>query len=104
MSKWLAESYSPGIRREDVAAAEQRAGEAVAALRSEGVEVAYLGALLVAGDEVVFHAFEAAEASAVAEAVKRSDIRAARIVEAEAVPVGRAPDVLMSLLETPPQP
>jgi hypothetical protein len=104
VSTWLAESYSPGIRREDVAAAERRAASAVAALRGEGVAVAYLGALLVAGDEVVFHVFEADEASSVAEAVGRAQIEVARVVEAESVPWAGDQDVVSGLLRRPSRP
>jgi hypothetical protein len=104
VSTWLAESYSPGIRREDVAAAEQRAATAVDALRGEGVAVAYLGALLVAGDEVVFHVFEADHATSVGEAVRRAAIEVARVVEAEAVPWAGDHDVVADLLRRPAQP
>jgi len=104
VSTWLAESYSPGIRREDVAAAEERAASAVATLRGEGVAVAYLGALLVAGDEVVFHVFEADGATSVAEAVGRAAIEVARVVEAESVPWAGGDDVVAELLRRPAQP
>ena len=56
---WLVECYSPGIDRAAVASAGARARAAAAALGADDARVEYLGALLVARDEVVFHAFAA---------------------------------------------
>jgi hypothetical protein len=49
----------PGVERADVEAAGERAGAVAAEMRREGREVEYVNALLVAGDEVVFHVYRA---------------------------------------------
>jgi hypothetical protein len=83
---YLVECYSPGIARADVESAAERALDASAALRREGWSVEYVGALLVPGDEVVFHVFASTSAAAVREASSRAAVSFARVVESE--PVG----------------
>ncbi len=95
---WLAECYSPGIDRSDVALAEERARTAAAELRDSGSRIEYLGALLVPDDEVVFHAFTASDASSVREAGRLAGIRIDRVVEAETVDTGDAEGALGRLL------
>ena len=86
METYLVECYSPGVVREDVESAAERALDASAALRSEGSCVEYVGALLVPADEVVFHVFSSTSVAAVREASSRAAVAFARVVES--VPVG----------------
>lgn len=78
---WLVECYSPGIEREAVVQEGERAREAVVEVRLDGGFVDYLGALFVADDEVVFHAFMAEDPTLVGEASRRAELRFERIVE-----------------------
>jgi hypothetical protein len=82
---YLVECYSPGIGREDVESAAERALDASAALRSEGCSVEYVGALLVPADEVVFHVFASTSVGAVREASSRAAVPFERVVESVAV-------------------
>lgn len=95
---WLVECYSPGIDRAAVASAGARARAAAAALGADDARVEYLGALLVARDEVVFHAFAAPDPGLVHEASERAGIRFERIVESVSVGDGATPDALAALL------
>ena len=95
---WLAECYSPRIDRPDVARAEARALEAADELRKAGHAIVYLGALLVAEDEVVFHAFSAPEAATVREVGRLAGIRFDRVVEVETVPAPGDVDGVVHLL------
>jgi hypothetical protein len=83
---YLVECYSPGLAREDVESAAERALDASASMRSEGRCVEYVGALLVPADEVVFHVFSSTSVAAVREASSRAAVAFARVVES--VPVG----------------
>jgi hypothetical protein len=85
MDTYLVECYSPGIAREQVESAGERALEASAAMRSEGCPVKYIGALLVPADEVVFHVFASTSAAVVQEASSRAAVSFARVVESVAV-------------------
>jgi hypothetical protein len=83
---YLVECYSPGIGREEVESAAARALDASEAMRVEGRDVEYVGALLVPADEVVFHVFSSSSPTAVREASSRASVAFARVVES--VPVG----------------
>lgn len=85
---YLVECFVPGSDRAAVEAAGQRMREAIADLRAEGCEVEYLRAILVPGDEVVFHVFAAPDASAVREASRRADVDFERVVESVAFDAG----------------
>lgn len=78
---FLVECYLPGIAERDVAKASGRARQVVGELRELGREIAYLGALFVASDEVVFHQFAAPDAGIVAEASRMADLAFERVVE-----------------------
>jgi hypothetical protein len=83
---YVVECYSPAIDRRAVEASGRRATAAAAELRSEGRGIDYVGALLVPGDEVVFHLFAATSGQAVREASLRAGVEFERVVES--IPVG----------------
>jgi hypothetical protein len=83
---YVVECYSPAIRREAVEACGQRASAAAAELRSRGCGIDYVGALLVPGDEVVFHLFAAPSQAPVTEASVRAGIEFERVLES--IPIG----------------
>ena len=93
---YLAECYLPGTDAAAVAAAGERARAATAELAADGLELEYLGALHVAADEVVFHAFVASDPEVVIEASRRARLGSERVVESRAVPAARID--LMELL------
>ncbi len=82
---FLVECYLPGVEEPDVAAAAQRARDAVTGLVREGAQIEYLGAALIPQDEVVFHAFGASDAAVVARASREAELRFERIVESVTV-------------------
>ena len=82
---YLVECYSPGVDRADVAASGSRAQLAADAMSASGDEIEYLGALLVAEDEVVFHVFRAARQELALKAARRATLPFERIVESVAV-------------------
>lgn len=75
---FLVECFAPASE-EDAAG---RVGEACADLRAEGVDVRYLGALVVPSDELAFHVFAAPDAGSVVEAGRRARLRVERVVPA----------------------
>jgi hypothetical protein len=83
---YVVECYSPAIDRGAVESTGQRAIAAAAELREEGRGVEYRGALLVPGDEVVFHLFTAGSLSAVREASLRAGVDFERVLES--IPIG----------------
>jgi hypothetical protein len=96
---WLVECYAPGIGAATVADDGARIRAAVEVARSADVAVEYLGGLLVAGDEAVFHAFDAADETEVADVARRAGLRYARIVESVSVAAPDLADALTRLLE-----
>jgi hypothetical protein len=82
---YLVECYSPGVARQDVESAAARALAASTELRHEGCPVEYVGAILVPGDEVVFHVFASDCAGAVRAASARASVEYERVVESFAV-------------------
>lgn len=90
LRSFLVECYSPGIRRDEVAAAGDRSRAAAEALRHSGRQIEYVRALLVPGDEVVFHLFLARDARLVREAVSRASVTYERIVESIVVETAAA--------------
>jgi hypothetical protein len=85
MRIYLVECYSPGIARDDVEAAGERAIEVATSLRDEGCSVEYVGAILVPADEAVFHVFTSACVGAVREASVRAAVPFERVVESVAI-------------------
>lgn len=86
---WLVECFAPGVDDAAVAAAADRV-RVVLAGRDAGTPVEYLGALLVAEDEVVFHAFRAADVEAVRAISAAAGLDFERVVESIGVLPGDA--------------
>ena len=84
----MVECYSPAIDRQAVESSGHRAMAAAAELRSRGRPVDYVGALLVPGDEVVFHIFAATSSAAVRNASLRAGLEFERVLES--IPIGIA--------------
>jgi hypothetical protein len=78
---YIVECYTPGVTRTDVMAAAARARAASGDLRAMGRDVEYMSALLMPGDEVVFHLFRAGGAEAVHEASTRANLGFERVIE-----------------------
>ena len=87
------ECYAPDIARRDVEAVGRRAAAAAARLRDEGRSIEYVRALLVPGDDVVFHVFRSDAIDTVREAGERAAIEFERVVESVAVEADLGPDV-----------
>jgi hypothetical protein len=85
---FLVECFAPAS--ESVAPA-GRVEEACAELRTAGVDVTYLGAVLVPGDELAFHLFAGDDAADVLEVGRRARLWVERVVPAVAIAVGEAP-------------
>jgi hypothetical protein len=83
---YLVECFTPGIDEATVAEAGDRARAAAHELSIAGRRIDYLGALLMSGDEVVFHAFTAEDASIVATASTTAGLAFERVVESVGVP------------------
>jgi hypothetical protein len=88
---FLVECYAPDIARSEVEAAGQRAASAAAELRNEGRGIEYVRALLVPGDDAVFHIFSADAIETVREAGERAAMSIARVVESVTVEGARPP-------------
>ena len=78
---FLVECYLPGVDQAAVAEAGERARRAADQLVAGDREIAYLGAMLVAADEAVFHTFRASDAAVVREASIAAGLAFERIVE-----------------------
>jgi hypothetical protein len=85
---WLVECFAPGIDDAVVAAAADRVRTVV----SGRADVVYLGALLMAEDEVVFHAFRASDAASVREASSQAGLQFEWVVESIGVLPGAVAD------------
>jgi hypothetical protein len=95
---FLVECYSPGIERASAAEAGRRARAAVAVLRRPDRPIEYLGALLVAGDEVVFHAFRATDPKLVDQVSRQAGLLFERIVESVTIDGAEIAEGLSGLL------
>jgi hypothetical protein len=82
---YLVERYAPGIERAEVESEADRVLAASAELCEEGRRVEYVGAMLVPGDEVVFHVFASECESTVREASVRASVDYERVVESIAL-------------------
>lgn len=96
---WLVECYEPGLHPGVVADDGDRIRAAVEVAERTDGPIEYLGALLVAGDEAVFHAFAAEAEGRVADVARRASLRYARIVESVAVTAPGLADALSRLLD-----
>lgn len=83
--EYIVECLWPGVAPSDLAALDERAEVAVAALTRDGETVRYLGSLLMPTDEVVLCSFEG-QAEAVRRAATRAEIPFARVLEAARSP------------------
>jgi len=103
---WVVECYVPGVDDAAVRGSADRAATAVRALGGREAGIEYLGALLMAVDEVVLHAFRAADTSLVQRASEAADLGFDRVIESVEVlpmplthPVERPPFAPPSLLQ-----
>ncbi len=85
---FLVECYAPASVTEASTAAADRVAAACAELRPANAGVVYLGALMLPDDEVAFHVFRAANASAALEASGRAGLRVERVVQGVAICLG----------------
>lgn len=88
---FLVECYAPDIARSDVEAVGRRAATAAAQLRDEGRSIEYVRALLVPGDDAVFHVFSADAIDTVREAGELAAIAFERVVESVAIEADLGP-------------
>lgn len=79
------ECYVPGVDRPAVEAVAARARAVAAEMAGEGRGVEYVDALLVAGDDAVFHVYRAPDVEAVREAGERAGLPFERVVESIAI-------------------
>jgi hypothetical protein len=77
---YVAECFWPGVSESDLRALDERAQTRAAELSQGGVNVRYLGSLLLRADEVVLCRFEG-DADAVRVAVMSAEIPFERILE-----------------------
>jgi hypothetical protein len=98
---YLVECFTPGIDEAAVAAAGDRARAAALELSTAGLRIDYLGALLMSGDEVVFHAFASNDPAAVASASTTAGLTFERIVESVGVDARSlpGPDLTRALID-----
>jgi hypothetical protein len=83
---YLVECFAPGIDDAAVAAAADRVRAVLADRPGSADPAAYLGALLMAEDEVVFHAFRAGDALLVREISEAAGLEFERVVESVGLP------------------
>jgi hypothetical protein len=79
---FLVECFAPVSEEDPVTG---RVMEACAEMRAGGVEVRYVGALVVPHDELAFHVFAARDADSVVETGRRAGLRIERVVPAVAL-------------------
>ena len=71
---YLVECFWPGVTREAVEAAAERARTRAVALRREGSSLRFLGSLLIQADEVVFFQFSASTSDEVVRASRAAEL------------------------------
>jgi hypothetical protein len=82
--RYLVERYLPGTTRAELSAAEYRVGEAVEAVRLDGLPLVYLGSPYIPEEETSFAQFVGV-LEGVERACRLAGFGAARIVEVEEV-------------------
>jgi hypothetical protein len=92
------ECYGPAIEAASVAEASDRIRASIEIARHDGNSIEYLGALLIATDEAVFHAFTAPTLEEVIEASGRAGLEYARVVESITISSPTLADALTHLL------
>jgi hypothetical protein len=78
---YLVESYWPGVTEKAYTDGATRAEAVARRLRASGLDVEFLGGVLVPGDEVAFWRFAAASAAGVAEASSQAGLAYDRVLE-----------------------
>ena len=78
---WVVECYVPGVDDAAVRAAAERTAAEIRRLGPDGRQIEYLGALLMAIDEVVLHAFRAIDPELVRGVSTAAGLTFDRIVE-----------------------
>jgi hypothetical protein len=78
---YLAECFWPGVTREQVESADERARLRVAELSEHGLTLRYVGSLMLPGDEVVVFEFEASTRELVAQVCIEAELPVDRVVE-----------------------
>ncbi len=92
LSVFMAECFAPASPSGDMGDEPIRVTEAC-----QGLDIGYLGALMVADDEAAFHVFHAADVDTVLEACRRANLRVERVVPSVLIaaqaerPVAHAP-------------
>ena len=81
VQSFLVETYQPAAGDAEYRAVVSRLRAAAKALTREGAPVTYRRSIFVPLDETCFHLLEAVSSDAVAEAARRAEIRAPRVVE-----------------------
>ncbi|MDQ3486081.1 MAG: hypothetical protein M3445_11835 [Actinomycetota bacterium] len=82
---FLTERYWPGVRRADVATAEEHIFRSAGELRREGIPIRVVSSTWVPADEVVLTLFEASEEDDVLEVGRRSNYPFDRMQRVEVV-------------------
>jgi hypothetical protein len=88
---YLVECFWPGVTREVLMAANERARDSAVARSREGCAVAFVGALLVPADEVVFFQFSAASEHDVTRAARAAELPFDRVSESQWLKAEGAP-------------
>lgn len=85
---FLVEAFSPATRDDVSSRAAARVRDTCADLRATGIEITYLGVLVVPDDELAFHVFAAADAGTALDASRRAGLRVERVVRSIVVCAG----------------
>jgi hypothetical protein len=85
LARFVADCFWPGVHERDLRALDARVSAEVAALAAQGNTLAYLGAMLMRQDEVVFCEFEGTS-GAVRTAVEHAAVPCERLVEITSSP------------------
>jgi hypothetical protein len=81
MQSFLVETYQPAAGSAEYRAVVLRLRAAARALTREGAPVTYRRSIFVPLDETCFHVLDATSREAVAEAARRAEMRAPRVME-----------------------
>jgi hypothetical protein len=87
---YLVERYWPGVTRELLLEALNRARRVIDEMGAEGMRIRDVSCILIPGEEVVFSVYEGPSANAVRQLNERAGIPVSRIVEAVSVTGGQA--------------
>ena len=79
-STFLVECFWPDLSQEQVQRADQRLAECVAESRRAGSQVAYVGSIVLTGDDVIFFLFEASSPAEVRRICDQAQLQIERVV------------------------